>query len=90
MLRTTREDEDDAFVEKVNTTLLLLLGLLAAVASVVLFGYSAIAVVCNQQFSTSLLTMPVFAALLLVTGIGSVHLFRKRRQSRKEKADQFF
>jgi len=86
----TTEDKDDIFIENLNTALFLLLGALAVAASVILLGYSAVVAVYSQQLSTSLLSTPVFAVVLLVVGLGSVHVFRKRRSLRKKKARSFF
>jgi len=86
----TTEDKDDIFIENLNTALFLLLGVLAVAASVILLGYSAVAAVYSQQLSTSLLTTPVFAILLLVVGLGSVHVFRKRRGLKRKKARSLF
>jgi len=85
----TTEDKDDVFIENLNMALFLLLGVLAVAASVILLGYSAVVAVHSQQLSASLLTTPVFAVLLLVVGLGSVHIFRKRSLKRK-KAGSFF
>ncbi|HKZ94471.1 MAG TPA: hypothetical protein VJ249_07830 [Candidatus Bathyarchaeia archaeon] len=90
MLRATAEDKDDVFIENLNTALFLLLGILAVAASVILLGYSAFIAVSGQQFSEGLLTTSGFASLLLVIGLGSVHLFRRRRQLRKKRADSIF
>ena len=86
----TTEDKDDIFIENLNTALFLLLGALAVAASVVLLGYSAIVAFYSQQPSTSLLTTSVYAVVLLAVGLGSVHIFRKRRSVRKKKARSFF
>lgn len=90
MPQGTVEDKDDIFVENLNTALFLILGVLAAVASVILLGYSTIAAMYAQQFSTSFLPTSVFAVLLLAMGLGSVHLFRRRREERKRKTHAFF
>jgi len=86
----TTEDKDDIFIENLNTALFLLLGALAVAASIILLGYSAVVAVYSQQLSMSLLSTPVFAVVLLAVGLGSVHVFRKRRGLRKEKARSFF
>jgi len=84
------EDKDDVFIENLSTALFLLLGSLAVSASVILLGYSAMSFVYSRQFSLSLLTTPVFAVSLLVIGLCSVYLFRKRRKARKEKTSRVF
>lgn len=86
----TTEDKDDIFIENLNTALFLLLGALAVAASVILLGYSAVVAVYSQHLSTGLLTTPVFAVLLLGIGLGSVHVFRKRRNLRKKRTRSFF
>jgi len=86
----TVEDREDIFIENLCTALFLLLGTLAVLASVVLLAYSAIATVYSQQLEMSILTSSIFAAFLLVVGLGSLHLFRKRRRLRKEKTSSLF
>jgi len=90
MPQESKEDKDDIFIENLNSALFLLLGVLAVAASVILFGSSVVVALGSQQFSTSLLTTPIFAVLLLVVGLGSVHFFRKRRQLRKKRTNAFF
>ena len=86
----TVEDKDDVFVENLNSAFLLLLGVLAVFASVVLFVYSVFVAFYGQPFAMGLLTTPAFAAFLLILGSGSLHLFRKRRRQRKEKTGSIF
>jgi len=86
----TVEDADDIFVENFNTALLLFLGILAVFASVALFARSAILVFYGQLLAISLLTNSIFGAFLLVVGLGSLHLFRKRRRLRREKTSSVF
>jgi len=90
MSQRATEDKDDIFIENLNTVLFLAFGILATVASAGLFGYSAIAFVYGQQLSMNLLATPIFAALLLATGLGSMYLFRRRRQLTKKKTDSPF
>jgi len=84
------EDGEDVFIENVCTALFLLLGTLAVFASVVLLAYPVIASVYGQQLAMSVSTRSVFAAFLLVVGLGSLYLFRKRRRLRREKTSSFF
>lgn len=84
------EDKDDVFIENLNTALFLLLGILAVAASVILFGYSVVIAVLSLGFSMSVITSTVFSAVLLIPGLGSLHLFRKRRRERKEKTGSLF
>ena len=86
----TVEDKDDVFIENLNTALFLLLGVLAAFASAVLLGYSAVEAFLGQQLGMSLLYKPAFALFLLVLGWFSLLLFRKRRRQRKEKTGSLF
>jgi len=86
----TVEDREDVFIENLCTALFLLLGTLAVFASVVLLAYSAIVTVYSQQLAMNILTSSIFAAFLLVVGLGSLHLFRKRRRLRKEKTSSLF
>jgi hypothetical protein len=86
----TEEDTDDVFVENLNTAMFLSLGVVAVCASVVLFAYSAIAVAHGLLFSMSFLTTLISAALSFLVGLGSLHLFRKRRKLRKKKTSAFF
>lgn len=82
------EDKDDVFIENLNMALFLALGVLALAASVILFGYSTILAVYGQQF-LSFPTTFGFAALLLLIGLVSVQLFRKRRDTKRKKASAF-
>jgi len=86
----TVEDADDIFVENFNNALLLLLGILAVFASVALFARSAILAFYGQLLAISLLTNLIFGTFLLVIGLGSLHLFRKRRKLRREKTSSVF
>jgi len=90
MLQGTREDEDDVFVDNLNTALFLFLGSLSVFASVILLVYSATAVVHSQQFLMSFLHTSILAAFLFFIGLGALHLFRKRRTLRKRKKSAFF
>lgn len=85
------EDKDDAFIENLNMVLFLALGILALAASVILFGYSTLLAVYSQQFLTGFPTTTFgFAALLLLIGLASMQLFRKRRETKRRKAEAFF
>jgi len=86
----TVEDREDLFTENLCTALFLLLGTLAVFASVVLLAYPILATVYSQQLAMSISTRSIFAAFLLVVGLGSLHLFRKRRRLRKEKTSSLF
>jgi len=90
MTEGTVEDQDDVFVEKLNTAMFLLLGILAVFASGALLVYSAVTTFYGQQLAMSLLTKSIVAAFLFVVGLGSLHLFRRRRRLRKEKTRSFF
>jgi len=90
MLEEPVEDKDDVFIENLYTAMFLLLGILSVFGSVVMLGYSAIVAVYNQQFMMSLGTTSIFAAFLSIMGVGSLHLFRKRRRLRKEKTSSLF
>jgi membrane protein implicated in regulation of membrane protease activity len=78
------EDKDDVFIENLNMVLFLALGVLALAASLILFGYSTILAVYSQQLLTTVPSTFAFAAVLLVIGLASVQLFRKRRETRKK------
>lgn len=90
MSRSAVEDKDDVFIENLNTAMLLILGILALFASVAILGYSAIAVVYSQQLTASLLTTLALSTFLFSLGLGSLHLFRRRRESRREKTRSLF
>lgn len=83
------EDKDDVFIENLNMVLFLALGVLALAASVILFGYSTVLVVYSQQFLVSFPTTFGFAALLLLIGLVSVQLFRRRRETKRKKTGLF-
>lgn len=89
MLALPTEDKDDVFVENLNMVLFLALGVLALAASVILFGYSTISAVYSQQLLASVPTTFGFAAVLLMIGLVSVLLFRKRREIKRKKASVF-
>lgn len=82
------EDKDDVFIENLNNVLFLSLGVLALGASAILFGYSTILTIYSQQF-LSFPTTFGFAALLLVIGLVSVQLFRKRRETKRKQDSAF-
>ena len=84
------EDKDDVFIENLNMALFLALGISALAASVILFGYSIILAVYSQQLLTSFPTTFGVAAVLLLIGLGSVQLFRRRRETKRKKAEAFF
>ncbi len=90
MSQETTTDSDDIFVERLNSAFLLLIGFLTLFASVILLVYSATLIVYSQQVSANFLYTPIFAASLLVIGLGSFHLFRRRRKLRKRKTSSFF
>jgi divalent metal cation (Fe/Co/Zn/Cd) transporter len=90
MSRQNAEDRDDVFVEKLNTAFLLLVALLTLFASVILLVYSATITIYSGQLPTNFLMTSVFAASLLIIGLGSFHLFRKRRKLRKDKTSKLF
>jgi ABC-type nickel/cobalt efflux system permease component RcnA len=90
MSREATEDRDDVFVEKLNTAFLLLVAFLTLFASVILLVYSATITFYSRQLPSSFLMTSVFAASLLIIGLGSFHLFRKRRKLRKDKTSSFF
>jgi len=82
----TKEDEEDIFVENINTALFLFLGGSSVFASVILLFHSATAVVYRQQSLMNFLYTSIIAAFLFFIGLGSLHLFRKRRKLRKRKS----
>lgn len=84
------EDKDDVFIENLNMALFLSLGISALAASVILFVYSTILAFHSQQLLTNFPTTFGVAVVLLLIGLGSVQLFRKRRETRRKKAEAFF
>jgi len=82
----TKKDDEDIFVENINTALFLFLGGSSVFASVILLFHSATAVVYRQQSLMNFLFTSIFAAFLFFLGLGSLLLFRKRRRLRKTKS----
>ncbi len=71
--RKTVEDENDVFAERINTVLLLFLGVLLVTGSVVLVTYSAVLVISQQQFLMEFLKTLAIATPLLVIGLGLLY-----------------
>ena len=90
MPQGTIEDKDDMFIEKLNTAFLLFIGILAVFASVILLVYSASVIFYTQQFPMNFSNTSIFAGLLFIIGLGSLHLFQKRRKLRKKKSEELF
>lgn len=79
----TIRDEDDVFAERINTVLLLFLGVLLVTASAVLATYSTVLLVGRQQFLMEFLKTVAITAPLLVIGLGLLYRqFQKRRLGR--------
>ena len=82
-ISVTIGDEDDVFAERINTVLLLFLGVLLVTASAVLFTYSTFLLVGRQQFLMEFLKTVAITAPLLVIGLGLLYRqFQKRRLGR--------
>jgi len=84
------EDEDDILIENFNSILLSLQGILSLSVSMILLIHSATVAVYSQQLPTDFPERSIFSAVLFVIGFGSLHLFRKRRESRKRKQSALF
>lgn len=83
----TMKNEDDLFTAKINTSLLLALGVILVSASAVIITYSAVLVVYRQQLLIEFLKTLILAALVLVTGSGLLYyLFLERKMGAHEKS----
>jgi len=82
----TKKDEEDIFVENINTALFLFLGGSSVFASAILLFHSATAVVYGQQSLMNFFSTLAFAAFLFFIGLVSLLLFLKRRKLRKTKS----
>jgi membrane protein YdbS with pleckstrin-like domain len=71
-------DEDDILSEKINTVLVLVIGIISLITVLYSVVYSVALVIHKQQSLMELLTTLVVSALLSVIGLGSLHLFRRR------------
>ncbi len=82
-ISVTIEDEEDVFAERINTVLLLFLGVLLVTASAILVTYSAVSVINRQQFVMEFLKTVAIAAPLSVVGLGLLYYqFQKWRLQR--------
>jgi len=84
------DDKDDVLIENLSTVLFLVLGVLALSVSVFLSINAAIIASAAMQLSFGLVPMSAFAVISGVLGLGSLHLFRKRRILRKNKENSPF
>ena len=71
-------DEDDILSEKINTVLVLVIGIISLITVLYSVVYSVALVIHKQQSLMELLTTLIVSALLSVIGLGSLHLFRRR------------
>ena len=90
MAKGSLEDENDILTENLNTVIFLLLGILSLFLSVILLVHSATVAVYSQHLTLDFLYWPILAGLFFVTGFGSLHMVRKRRESRKRKKSALF
>jgi uncharacterized membrane protein YfcA len=90
LLKEPTEDEHDAFIENINLALILSIGILSLSVSAMTLIQSATTAVLSQQLPTDSLEKLVFAALLLVIGYTALHVFQKRRESRRNKQSALF
>jgi len=84
MLQGTREDEDDVFVDNLNTALFLFLGSLSVFASVILLVYSATAVVHSQQFLMSFFTYINLGSFLVLHRLRRIASLSKAENTKKK------
>lgn len=78
MRRVTIRDEDDILSEKINTGLVLVIGIISLITVLYSVVYSVALVIHKQQSLMELLTTLIVSALLSVIGLGSLHLFQRR------------
>ena len=71
-------DEDDILSEKINTGLILAIGIISLITVLYSVVYSVALVIHKQQSLMVLLTTLIVSALLSVIGLGSLHLFKRR------------
>jgi SNF family Na+-dependent transporter len=83
------EDPDEALVDNILTLLFLLLGVLAAFTSVSVLAYSTAVTISTHELPADLPTL-IFTVLLFVAGLGSLHVFRRRRMLKKTKTSRLF
>ncbi len=67
------KDADEVFVDRINTILLLFLGVLLVSASAILVTYSAVLVIGQQYFLMEFLKTVGIAAPLLIIGSGLLY-----------------
>jgi len=84
------EDEDDVLAENFNTVMFLLLGILSLFMSVILLVSSATIAVYGQLLSMDFLYMSILTVLFFVGGFSSLHIVRKRRESKRRKKTGLF
>jgi len=71
-------DEDDILSEKINTGLVLVIGIISLITVLCSVVYSVTLVIHKQQSLMELLTILIVSAVLSVIGLGSLHLFQRR------------
>ncbi len=71
-------DEDDLLSEKINTGLVLAVGIISLITVLYSVVYSVALVIHKHQSLMELLTTLIVSALLSVIGLASLHLFKRR------------
>jgi len=71
-------DEDDILSDKINTGLVLVIGIISLITVLCSVVYSVTLVIHKQQSLMELLATLIVSALLSVIGLGSLHLFQRR------------
>jgi len=71
-------DEDDILSEKINTGLVLVIGIISLITVLCSVVYSVTLVIHKQQSLMQSSTILIVSAFLSVIGLGSLHLFQRR------------
>jgi membrane protein YdbS with pleckstrin-like domain len=77
-MRRYVQDEDDILSEKINTGLVLVLGITSLITVLYSVVYSVALVIHKQQSLMESSTTLIVSALLSIIGLGSMHLFQRR------------
>ena len=84
--KRTIQNENDIVLEKINTGLILFVGVISTVYLIAVVVYSVVLVIHRQQSLIELSKTLIFAALLLAIGLGCLCWVRRRlREAARKK-----